>query len=66
VSVGGIDAVCGSLNCGYTYFQPTGYITGFSLSGTTLTINGVSLPSIIKSITLSNENCKNIKIIGST
>jgi hypothetical protein len=38
VTVDGLEAACDSLNCGYTYVQPTAQITGFSLSGTTLTI----------------------------
>jgi hypothetical protein len=60
VSVDGIPAVCGSLECGFTYVQPTAMINTYTLSGTTLTINGVSLPTSIVSLTLSNIPCTNI------
>jgi hypothetical protein len=59
VSVGGLEAVCGSLSCGYTYITPAASLTDFTLSGTTLTINGAQLPLLtdIVSVTLGNQNC---------
>lgn len=60
VTVDGIEAVCHSLNCGYTYYAPTAKITGFTLSGNSLTITGTSLPSTIKSVKFSHIGCDNI------
>lgn len=41
VSVDGLPAVCaGNLDCTFTYQQANSLITSFSLSGTTLTVNG--------------------------
>lgn len=40
VSVNGIEAICSKLNCNYNYVAANASITGFSLSGTTLTITG--------------------------
>lgn len=46
VSVDGLPAVCaGNLDCTFTYQQASSLITSFSLSGTTLTINGNNLPT---------------------
>jgi len=45
VSVDGVEAVCASLNCNYNYVAPTAQITGFSYSGTTLTITGTDIPA---------------------
>jgi hypothetical protein len=66
VSVEGLEAACDSLNCGYTYIQPTAQITDFSLSGTTLTITGTDLPSVIKTIQFSNVACTNIVVTDTT
>jgi len=40
VSIDGIEAVCGSLDCGYNYIEPTAQINSFSFSadGALLTI----------------------------
>jgi hypothetical protein len=57
VTVDGHEAACDSLNCGYSYIQPTAKITGFSLSGTTLTISGSSLPTLIQTLMFANQDC---------
>ena len=57
VRVDGLEAACDSLNCGYEYIQPTAQITGFSLSGTTLTISGSSLPTLIQTLMFANQAC---------
>ena len=44
VSVGGLEAICSSLSCGYSYIPPTAQITGFSLIGNSLTITGTLFP----------------------
>ena len=59
VTVDGLPAVCGSLYCNYTYIEPTGLISSFSVSGTTLTIIGSDLPTTnIESIHFSNSECE--------
>ncbi len=57
VKVDGLDAICQPLNCSFNYIYPEGAVTGFTLSGTTLTVTGVSLPvgSDLKTITLGNQ-----------
>ena len=40
-----LPAVCSSWSCGYTYQVATALITGFSLNGLTLTIDGSNLPT---------------------
>jgi hypothetical protein len=39
-SVDGVQAICasGNLDCSYTYVEPVGLITQFTLTGTTLVI----------------------------
>ncbi len=59
VSVDGIPAVCVSLNCGYVYEAPVAQITAFSLSGSTLTIQGTGF-SNIQAVMFSHVNCANI------
>ena len=44
VSVDGLDAVCTSMNCSYTYVPPVPSISSFTFSGNTLTINGAYFP----------------------
>jgi hypothetical protein len=66
VSVEGVEAVCASLNCGYSYVPPTAEITAFSYSGTTLTITGTSLPSSIKSVKFSNIDCTSVVVTAGT
>ena len=66
VKVAGIEAVCASLNCGYTYVVPQDHVTGFSLTGTSLSITGTGFPSVIKQVVFSNNVCKNVAVTGTT
>ena len=45
VTVDGLPAICSEYKCGYTYTPASALITGFSLSGLTLTITGTNLPT---------------------
>lgn len=56
VQVGDLPAVFDSLNSGFTFVDPIGQVTGFSLSGDTLIIDGTKLP-LKPSITFANEDC---------
>lgn len=47
ISIDGVEAVCHSLECGYTYKAPIASITNVELSGTTLTITGTDLTTNI-------------------
>lgn len=61
VTVDGLEAVCASLDCGYTYVAATSSITSYSLSSTTLTIVGVDLVSTnIRLVSFSNRPCTNV------
>ncbi|TNV88211.1 hypothetical protein FGO68_gene8985 [Halteria grandinella] len=60
VSVNGVEAVCTTLNCGYEYKEPLSVITGYSLDGQMLTIEGEGLTSDIQSITLGGVQCQDI------
>jgi hypothetical protein len=66
VSVDGLEAVCASLKCGYTYIQPTSSISSFSLSNGKLTIKVTNLTTSIKSITLGGQVCSGITVTGSS
>lgn len=61
VSMDGIEAVCDSLDCGYSYVSSTSQIDSFTLSGNTLTIIGSAFPSSLQSVTFSKEPCINIE-----
>ena len=53
-----MSAICVNREtCGYTYFDGTGSVTGFSRSGTALTIDGVNLNEPSK-IEMANVDCK--------
>lgn len=43
VTVDGLEAVCASLNCSYTYVDPVTKITGFTLVGNQMTLFGTGL-----------------------
>ena len=64
VTVNGTEAICASLNCNYNYVTPNASITGFSLSGTTLTITGQQFTSPIRQIMFSNIACTNPTIVN--
>jgi len=66
ISVEGMPAVCHSLKCGYKYVAPIASISSFTHSGTTLTINGVNLPSKVNSILFSHVPCENIQYVSSS
>lgn len=59
VSVNGLPAVCKNLTCDFSYIESSYEITAFSLddSEQTLTIEGVSLPENITSISFTNVDC---------
>jgi len=44
MTMDGLPAACGSLLCDYNYIPPIPQIIDFSLSGTTLTIDGTAFP----------------------
>ena len=52
-----MPALCVSLACDYTYVNPTGIITGQSVSGTTVTVDGTSLPTNNVSNVISGTDC---------
>lgn len=66
MTVDGLEAVCGSLECGYQYANPTPKITGFTLSGSTLSITGAGFVNSLRSISFSNIPCTNAKIISTS
>ena len=51
VKVDGLEAVCPAGNCGYTYVAPVGGLTGASLSGSTLTVDGTELDHVQECVT---------------
>lgn len=55
----GVEAVCDSLNCGYTYVQPTAVIDNFSYTDetNTLVITGSNFNNKIQEILFSNIKC---------
>lgn len=58
VSVDSIPAVCAGLSCDFTYETATSSISSLSLSGTTLTITGTSLPTTdLQRVVFSNNDC---------
>lgn len=59
VSVGGLPTLCPNFNCNYTYVVAIGEITGTTLSGTTLTLTGTSLPlaANVVQISFGTVNC---------
>ncbi|TNV88229.1 hypothetical protein FGO68_gene13028 [Halteria grandinella] len=61
VTVDGIEAVCASLDCGFTYAIATSSISSYSYSGTTLTIVGSVLENI-KLVEFSNRPCTGIAV----
>lgn len=66
VSVEGVEAVCASLTCGFNYIDALSEVTGYSLSGNTLTVTGTAFTNDIESITLSNIACKSIQYVSDT
>ncbi len=66
VTVDGVEAVCTSLNCSYDYVTPAAEITGFSYTGTTLTITGTNIPAEINSVKFSNLDCLSVAVTAPT
>lgn len=61
VTVNGIDGVCPEFNCDYAYFEPTGVITGQSLTnGVDLVITGTNLPTENVAVRFANSECNSI------
>ena len=58
VKVDGMAAVCAGLMCDYVYEDPQGLITGFSVNGLDVSIQGTNLPSELISVRLSQTNCE--------
>lgn len=65
VTVDGVEAVCSSLACGFTYTQPTAKITGYTLSQGTLTITGSNIGADVQSVKFSNIACSNVVVANS-
>jgi hypothetical protein len=57
VTVDGMEAICTGLNCDYVYEEPAGLITGFTVDGDNVSIQGENLPLDIISVRLSQTNC---------
>lgn len=57
VSVNGIDGVCPNFNCDYTYVNPVGEITGQTLTGLDLVVQGTELPTESVSVKIANSKC---------
>ena len=53
VKVDGMPAICTGMNCDFVYEEPTGKITGFSVSGDDVVIWGTGLPLELESVRLS-------------
>jgi len=62
ITVDGLEAVCDSLNCSYNYVAPVAKITGFTLSGTQMTIVGTGIQDNIKSVSFSHVPCTGVAI----
>ena len=63
ISVNGIDGVCPEFNCDYAYFEPTGLITGQTLSnGVDLVIVGTNLPTENVAVKFANSECNSITV----
>ena len=53
VKVDGMAAICTGLMCDYEYEAPQGLITGFSVNGLDISIQGSNLPSELTSVRLA-------------
>ena len=53
VKVDGMVAICTGLMCDYEYEAPEGKITGFSVNGLDVSIQGSNLPSELTSVRLA-------------
>jgi len=62
VTVDSLPALCVSLACDYTYINPTGIITGQSVSGNTVTVDGTSLPTDNITDIIAGTDCTVISI----
>ena len=60
VKVNGIEGVCPSFNCDYTYVDSTSLITSQSISGDILTILGTNLPTAGVRVALANSVCDTV------
>jgi hypothetical protein len=47
INIGGVEAVCNSLKCGYNYVEPTAIITSATYDGTSLSIEGTGFTNVI-------------------
>ena len=57
IKVNGIEGVCPEFNCNYVYVDTASMITGQSLSGNDLIIDGTNLPTDVTSVKLANSEC---------
>ena len=57
IKVNGIDGVCPAFNCGYLYGDPTGQITAQTVSGSSVTVTGTSLPTANVTVAVANSVC---------
>ena len=58
IDVNGMPALCKSLDCGYTYEDPTAELTSMTVTGDSeVEIQGTSLPTILKAVVIGSTHC---------
>lgn len=58
VTVNNMPAACVNLSCDYVYADPPALITGQTVSGNTVTIDGTNLPTTDISDTIAGTDCQ--------
>ena len=53
-----MPVLCKSTMCSYTYVESDALIQAFSAVGTTVTIDGINLPTALTSVRISNQDCE--------
>ena len=57
VEIDGHAALCGTLECGFTYEDPVSEVTDMQVNGLDVTLTGTALSTDIVSVTLGYTNC---------
>jgi len=57
VKIDDMEALCTTLNCGYVYEAPAGTVDEMTVTGTSVTITGTTMPTDLASITIGNTDC---------
>lgn len=57
VNVEGMPAACANLNCDYLYVDSTAQVTGQSLAGNQITVDGVNFPTEILDVRVGGVGC---------